>query len=82
VLALKGNQGKLYHQVETWFEQVVANDWAGLSTAIENVEAGHHRLEIRQVFAVPVQITTVASPKSVGGINHRGHGQAAATVME
>lgn len=55
VLALKGNQGKLYHQVETWFEQVVANDWAGIEYSYQKtVEAGHHRLETRQVFAVPV----------------------------
>ncbi len=55
VLALKGNQGKLYHQVETWFEQAVANDWAGIEYSYqETVETGHHRLETRQVFAVPV----------------------------
>jgi len=43
------------------------------------VEAGHHRLETRQVFAVPVSHYHRCIAKVSGGINHRGHGQAAAT---
>ncbi len=55
VLALKGNQGKLSKQVEDWLKQAVAQNWQGIEfTYHETVEAGHHRLETRQVWAVPV----------------------------
>ena len=55
VLALKGNQGKLSHQVENWFEQAQAKDWQGIEYRYhETVEAGHHRIDSRQVWAVPV----------------------------
>ena len=55
VLALKGNQGKLFEQVETWFDQARATNWRGIDYSYhETVEAGHHRLETRQVWAVPV----------------------------
>jgi len=55
VLALKGNQGKLSQQVESWFEQAVAQNW---TTSIkysyyEKVDSGHHRIETRQVWVVP-----------------------------
>jgi predicted transposase YbfD/YdcC len=30
VLALKGNQGKLFQQVEGWFEQAIAQNWQGI----------------------------------------------------
>ena len=55
VLALKGNQGKLSQQVEACFEQSESENWQGIEfTYHETVEAGHHRLETRQVWAVPV----------------------------
>lgn len=55
VLALKGNQGKLSQQVEKWFELAQSQNWQGIEfTHYEKVEAGHHRLETRQVWAVPV----------------------------
>ncbi len=55
VLALKGNQGKLNQQVEAWFEQAVAHDFSGIEhTYHSSVEAGHHRIETRQVWTVPV----------------------------
>jgi len=55
VLALKGNQGKLSQQVEAWFEQAEFQNWQGIEfTYHETVEAGHHRIETRQVWAVPV----------------------------
>lgn len=55
VLALKGNQGKLSQQVEAWFKQAESQNWQGIEfTYQEKVEAGHHRLETRQVWAVPV----------------------------
>jgi predicted transposase YbfD/YdcC len=55
VFALKGNQGKLSQQVEAWFEQAECQNWQGIEfTYHETVEAGHHRIETRQVWAVPV----------------------------
>ena len=45
VLALKGNQGKLFQQVEGWFDQAIAGDWQGIEYSYqEKVESGHHRL--------------------------------------
>lgn len=55
VLALKGNQGQLSQQVEAWFEQAQAKNWQGIEYSDhETVEAGHHRIDTRQVWAVPV----------------------------
>jgi len=55
VLALKGNQGKLFQQVEGWFDQAIARDWQGIEYSYhEKVESGHHRLETRQIWVVPV----------------------------
>ncbi len=42
-------------QVEGWFEQAVAQNWQGIEYSFqETVESGHHRLETRQIWAVPV----------------------------
>jgi predicted transposase YbfD/YdcC len=55
VLALKGNQGKLHQQVEDWLKLAQDTNWQGIDYSYhETVEAGHHRLETRQVWAVPV----------------------------
>ncbi len=55
VLALKANQGKLYEQVESWFEHARVNDWAVVNYSYhKTVESHHHRTEIRQVWSVPV----------------------------
>ena len=55
VLALKGNQGKLSQQVEKWFEQASTKNWQGIEYSYdERVESGHHRIETRQVWTVPI----------------------------
>lgn len=55
VLALKGNQGTLHRAVETWFEQAQAKNWDGIDyDSYETIESGHHRLDTRQVWTVPV----------------------------
>ena len=55
VLALKGNQGQLCQQVEDWFQQAPAQKWQGIEYSYhETLETGHHRIETRQVWAVPV----------------------------
>jgi len=55
VLALKDNQGTLSGQVESWFAAAQANQWDGITYSYQKtVDAGHHRIETRQVWAVPV----------------------------
>ncbi len=55
VLALKGNQGKLSQQVADWFNQAQAKNWEGIDCSYDSrVESGHHRIETRQVWAVPI----------------------------
>nr|WP_214607735.1 ISAs1 family transposase [Moorena bouillonii] len=55
VLALKGNQGKLSQQVEAWFAMALDPNGQGIELSDhQTVEAGHHRIETRQVWAVPV----------------------------
>ncbi len=55
VFALKGNQGKLFQQVEGWFDQAIARDWQGIEYSYhEKVESGHHRIETLQIWVVPV----------------------------
>jgi predicted transposase YbfD/YdcC len=59
VLALKANHPTLFKQVKQWFETAQSNDFEGIEySADERLEAGHHRKEKRQVWAVHVnQIT-------------------------
>jgi len=55
VLCLKGNQGKLHQQIKDWFATAMAQDFAGIDVSFsEQVEGGHHRVEKRQVWSVPV----------------------------
>ncbi len=56
LLALKGNQLNLYKQVEAWFIEARAKSWEGIDYSYhETVEAGHHRVETRQVWVVSVK---------------------------
>ena len=55
ILTLKGNHPTLYQQVTTWFEQALANEFAGVDYSYdERVEAGHHRRETRRIWCIPV----------------------------
>lgn len=55
VLALKANHPTLYKQVETWFEQAQNQGFFGVEVSYdEQVEKGHHRIEKRQIWCVPV----------------------------
>ena len=55
VLALKGNQKLLYKTVKEWFEVDQKKDYIGREyNYYEQVEAGHHRVEKRQVWTVDV----------------------------
>jgi predicted transposase YbfD/YdcC len=61
ILALKGNQGSLHQGVKAFFETAEQNQWAGLELSHSDyTEAGHHRIEHRQVCAVPLsQVPTL-----------------------
>jgi predicted transposase YbfD/YdcC len=53
ILCLKANHPTLHNQVKTWFESAKAIGFKEIEYSYEQrVEAGHHRRENRQVFAV------------------------------
>ena len=55
ILALKGNQQLLYKAVKEWFKVAQEADYLGKKyDYYEQVEAGHHRVEKRQVWTVDV----------------------------
>lgn len=55
VLCLKANHPTLCAQVKAWFEAAQSRGFEGIEhTHDHRVEAGHHRRERRQVWAVPV----------------------------
>ncbi len=57
ILALKGNQSKLHQQIKDWFFQAKNNDFTGIDYSYyEQVEAGHHRIEKRQIYSVLVEL--------------------------
>ena len=57
VLCLKANHPTLWAEVTAWFKQAEASNFAALEHRYDaRVEAGHHRREHRQVWAVPVAI--------------------------
>jgi predicted transposase YbfD/YdcC len=55
ILALKGNQGTLHNQVTAFFKAAQQSQWEGIDVSYnESTEAGHHRIEHRQLWAVPI----------------------------
>ncbi|WP_445247578.1 ISAs1 family transposase [Microcoleus sp. OTE_8_concoct_300] len=55
IVALKANQPLLYKAVKEWFELAQKSDVLGREYNYhEQVEAGHHRVEKRQVWTVDV----------------------------
>lgn len=57
VLALKGNQGSLYAQVEHFFEQADKTGFSGIEHShYHTTESGHGRIEIRHCYSVPVSV--------------------------
>jgi predicted transposase YbfD/YdcC len=55
ILALKGTKKLLYKAVKDWFEVAKKEDYLGREyNYYEQVEAGHHRVEKRQVWTVDV----------------------------
>jgi len=57
VLCLKANHPTLHQAVTAWFEQAQRQGFAGITHSYDRrVEAGHHRRENRQVWAVPLAV--------------------------
>ena len=55
ILSLKANHPTLCAQVKAWFEAAQSRGFEGIEHGYDHrVEAGHHRREIRQIWAVPV----------------------------
>ena len=55
ILALKANHPTLFTQVEQWFNTAKKSNFEGIQVSHDKrVEKGHHRLEIREVWTVPI----------------------------
>ena len=55
LLALKGNQKLLHKDVKDWFELARKEEFAGREHSYyQQIEAGHHRVEKRQIWTVAV----------------------------
>lgn len=55
VLSLKDNHPTLHQQVKNWFETSLSLGFKGIDVSIsQRVEKGHHRIENRKVYTVPV----------------------------
>ena len=55
ILALKGNQKLLHKDVKNWFELARKEEFAGREHSYyQQIEAGHHRVEKRQIWTVAV----------------------------
>jgi predicted transposase YbfD/YdcC len=55
ILALKKNQRNLHKQVSAFFRTATQSQWEGIDVSYhQTVESGHHRLENRQIWAVPI----------------------------
>jgi predicted transposase YbfD/YdcC len=55
VLSLKANHPTLYAQVKEWFETAHSSHFEGIVYSYDQrLEAGHHRQEHRQLWAVPL----------------------------
>ncbi len=70
ILALKGNQGNLHKKVVVLFEQAIANNWQGIDYGYsEKTEAGHHRIEHRQIWVVDLdQLPELSEAKKWKGL--------------
>ena len=70
ILALKGNQGTLHKEVKTFFKQALEQQWAGIDYSYDDgTDAGHYRIEFRQVWAVPIsQVPNLSKRKKWKGL--------------
>lgn len=70
ILALKGNQGNLHKKVVAFFQQAQLNNWEEIDYSYsEKIEAGHHRIEHRQVWVVGLdQLPELSESKKWKGL--------------
>ena len=55
ILSLKENHPTLHQQVKNWFETAQSIGFEGINVSIsQRIEKGHHRLEKRRVYTVPM----------------------------
>jgi predicted transposase YbfD/YdcC len=55
ILSLKNNHPTLHEQVKNWFEAAQSIGFEGIDISInQRIEKGHHRIEKRTVYTVPV----------------------------
>lgn len=55
ILALKANQKNFYKEVEQWFEQARKENFQDREYSYsQTVESGHHRIEKREIWTVPI----------------------------
>ena len=55
ILSLKDNHPKFHQQVKNWFETSLSLGFKDVDVSIsQRIEKGHHRIENRQVYTVPV----------------------------
>jgi predicted transposase YbfD/YdcC len=55
ILTLKANHPTLYHQVKAGFETAQASHFESIEVSVdERTDSGHHRIETRKVFCVPL----------------------------
>jgi predicted transposase YbfD/YdcC len=56
VLCLKANHPTLWNEVRIWFEQTQCQGFEGIEHRFDaRLESGHHRRELRKVWAVPIR---------------------------
>lgn len=70
ILSLKDNHPTLHQQVKNWFEASLAQGFEGVDVSIsQRIEKGHHRIENRKVYTVPVsQLPTLYQPDEWAGL--------------
>jgi len=70
VLSLKDNHPTLHQQVKNWFEIAQSLGFKGVDVSIsQRLEKGHHRIENRKVYTVPVsQLTALHEQDTWAGL--------------
>ncbi len=84
ILSLKGNQCNLHKGVKEFFKKAEVTGWEGIEyTYSETIEAGHHRTERRQVWAMSInQLPDLPNAHKWKGKRQCGDGEAGTTALE
>ncbi len=70
ILTLKANHPTLHNQVQQFFQTAQKNNFSGIDfTHDKRIEKGHHRVEIREVWVLPITaIPDLYQPKLWAGL--------------